>query len=191
MNLLILGLALFLGAHSLRIVAEGLRRGMVARLGPGPWRGLYSLVALAGLALIVVGYGQARGGAPRFDAAPGARHATFALTWLGFVCVTAAYWPRNHIKRLLGDPMVLGVGFWALGHLLVKSTPAALALFGGFLAWAAADYVSLRARAAASGTAPSPASALQTLLTLIAGSAVWAHFALVLHKGVIGVAPIS
>jgi uncharacterized membrane protein len=87
--------------------------------------------------------------------------------------------------------MVAGVGLWALGHLLVKTTPAALALFGAFLVWALIDYVSLRARAAAAPPAPNKASVLQTLLALVAGSALWAVFALFLHKWMIGVSPIA
>jgi uncharacterized membrane protein len=191
MTLLISGLALFLGAHSLRIVADGLRTSVIAKLGPGPWKGLFTLASLAGLALIVVGYGQSRDGTPFFIGGAAARHAAYALVWLGFIGVTAAYWPRNHIKQIVGDPMVAGVGLWALGHLLVKTTPAALALFGAFLVWALIDYVSLRARAAAAPPAPNKASVLQTLLALVAGSALWAVFALFLHKWMIGVSPIA
>jgi uncharacterized membrane protein len=181
---------LFLGAHSLRIVADGLRTNVIAKLGPGPWKALFTLASVAGLALIVVGYGQARDGTPLLIAGSGTRHAAYALTWLGFIGVTAAYWPRNHIRKVVGDPMIAGVFLWALGHLLVRSTPAALTLFGAFLVWALVDYVSLRARAEAAPAAPSKSSALQTLLTVGAGSAIWAVFALFLHQRLIGVSPI-
>ena len=60
MTLLILGLILLLGVHSLRIVADDWRTATRARLGAGLWRGLYSLLALAGLVLVIVGYGEAR-----------------------------------------------------------------------------------------------------------------------------------
>jgi uncharacterized membrane protein len=191
MTLLILGLALFLGAHSLRIVADGSRARFIAKRGSGPWKGLYTLVSVAGLVLIVIGYGQARGGAPLLIGGTGTRYAAYALTWLGFVGVTAAYWPRNHIKQTVGDPMVAGVGLWALGHLLVETTPAGLTLFGAFLVWAFIDYVSLRARAVTAPAAPSSASGLQTVLTVAAGSTAWALFALFLHKWLIGVSPMG
>ena len=60
MAMLIAGLVLFLGAHSVRIFADDWRSALIAKLGPGPWKGLYSLVSLAGFVLIVMGYGAAR-----------------------------------------------------------------------------------------------------------------------------------
>jgi uncharacterized membrane protein len=187
---LLLGLALFLGAHSVRIFAAGWRDALVQRLGAGRWKGLYSLISGAGLGLIIFGYGQARGAAPLYALPPALTHLTFALVWLGFICVVAAYGPANHIKRWLGDPMVFGVGLWALGHLLVRATPAALVLFGGFLLWAAADFVSLRSRAggAAAGAA---AKASNTALVILAGSILAGVFAQWLHLWLIGVSPLA
>ena len=188
---LILGLALFLGAHSAQIFAGGLREGLVRRLGPGPWKGLYSLVSLAGFGLIIFGYGQARGGAALYDLAPALTHLTFALVWLGFICIVAAYWPGNHIKRLLGDPMVFGVGLWAGGHLLANASPAALALFGAFLVWAIADYISLRGRARTSIAAAPPARLVNTILVVVVGTVLAGVFALWLHRPLIGVSPFG
>jgi len=188
---LILGLALFLGAHSAQIFAGGVREGLVRRLGAGPWKGLYSLVSLAGFGLIIFGYGQARGGAPLYDLPPALAHLTDALVWLGFICVVAAYWPGNHIKRLLGDPMVFGVGLWALGHLLANATPAALALFGAFLVWAVADYVSLRRRARTTLAAAPPAKLLNTIVVVVVGTVLAGVFAMWLHRLLIGVSPFG
>jgi uncharacterized membrane protein len=185
---LILGLVLFLGAHSTQIFAAGLREGLIRRLGAGPWKGLYSLLSLAGFGLIIFGYGQARGGAPLYQLPPSLVHLTFVLVWLGFIAVVAAYWPSNHIKLWLGDPMVFGVGLWALGHLLANATPAALILFGGFLVWAIADYVSLRARSAGS---PVVAKLQNTVLVFITGSILAGVFALWLHRLLIGVSPFG
>ena len=55
MTWLLLGLILFLGVHSVRIVAEGWRTRTRERLGEGAWKGLYSLLSLLGFALIVWG----------------------------------------------------------------------------------------------------------------------------------------
>ena len=60
MTLLILGLVLFLGVHSTRIVADGWRSAQLARLGERAWKGLYSLVSIAAFVVLVWGYGQAR-----------------------------------------------------------------------------------------------------------------------------------
>jgi uncharacterized membrane protein len=182
---LVAGLALFLGAHSVQIFAAGLREGVIRRLGTGPWKGLYSLVSLTGFGLIIFGFGQARGAAPIYDLPPVLSHLAFALVPLGFICIVAAYWPSNHIKVWLGDPMVFGVGLWALGHLLANATSAALALFGAFLVWAIMDYVSLRSRSA--GAAAGAARVQNTALVFIVGLILAAGFAIGLHGPLIGV----
>jgi len=191
MFILLLGLFLFLGAHSVRIYGDGLRAGFIARSGEGAWKGLYALVSLAGLGLIIYGYGQARYAPALYPLPAGLAHLTFVLVPLAFICVIAAYWPANHIKAFLGDPMVAGVGLWALGHLLVKATPAAVLLFGAFLVWAAADYLSLRRRrAGAPPPGPKP-RALNTILVIVSGVAAGGIFAMALHKLLIGVAPMG
>ena len=189
MILLLAGLIVFLGVHSIQIFASKPREAFIARLGAGPWKGLYSLVSAIGLVLIVIGYGQARVAAPLWPRPPGALMATAALVLIGFILITAAYWPRNHIKAAVRDPMVLGVGAWALGHLLVKSTPAALALFGAFLLWSILDFISLRARGA--DGAPARASWLNTIGVVALGSLLFAVFAFYAHAVVIGVRPFG
>ena len=44
MKLLILGLVLVLGSHSVRIFAEDWRTKRIAAMGEGAWKGFYSLV---------------------------------------------------------------------------------------------------------------------------------------------------
>ena len=87
--------------------------------------------------------------------------------------------------------MVAGIGLWALGHLLVNTTPAALVLFGAFLVWAVIDYLSLRVRARTAPALPAPASVLNTVLATVAGTVAWAVFAALLHKWLIGVSPFA
>lgn len=188
---LIAGLALFLGAHSVQIFAGTWRQDVIRRLGEGPWKGLYTLVALAGFVLIIYGYGQARDAAPLYPLPHGLMHVTFTLVWLGFIAIIAAYWPGNHIKQALGDPMVAGVGLWALGHLLANATPGALALFGSFLVWSIADYVSLRSRGPSAKRDAVPAKALNTVLVVLVGTILAGVFAIWLHKLLIGVSPLG
>jgi uncharacterized membrane protein len=189
MTLLLIGLVLFLGAHSAQIFASGLRAKAIARLGAGPWKGLYTLVSVAGFVLILKGYAEARSAAALWPAPAGAVHATAALVLAGFILNVAAYWPANHIKAAVKDPMVLGVLCWAAGHLLVKSSPPALALFGGFLAWAALDFVSLRRRPAP--PAGPPAKLINTIGVLALGSGLFALFAFWLHGLWLGVHPFG
>ena len=60
MTVLILGLALFIGVHSVGILTPAWRHRMAAQLGELPWKGLFALVSLVGFVLIVWGYGLAR-----------------------------------------------------------------------------------------------------------------------------------
>ena len=117
MSLMILGLILFLGAHSVRIFAPDWRAGMVARMGAGPWKGLYSVISIAGFILIIWGFGSARQHATVLYTPPAAlRHLNALFTLLAFILVSAAYVPRNHLKAYVGHPMVAGVKSWAIGH---------------------------------------------------------------------------
>jgi uncharacterized membrane protein len=145
MTVLILGLLLFLGAHSVRIFADGWRARQVARLGEGKWKGVYSVVSAIGFVLIVWGYGLARAD-PVFLWSPPlwTRHVAGLLTVPAFILLAAAYVPGNRIKAKVGHPMVAGVKVWAFAHLLANGTLAAVVLFGAFLVWAVAEFASAR-----------------------------------------------
>src|SRR4030095_10845451 len=152
MTLLIIGLLIFLGTHSVRIVADDWRTARVARIGPKPWKGLYSLVSIVGFVLIVIGYGAARGHPVVLYTPPSwLRHLAALLTIPAFILVAAAYVPGTRIKQAVGHPMVAGVKAWAFAHLLANGTLADVILFGSFLAWSIADYVVSRRRAGAGG----------------------------------------
>lgn len=189
MTLLILGLVLFLGVHSVRIVADDWRSGMRARLGEGPWKGLYSLVSALGLALIVWGYGAARHDpVPLWTPMLWARHLAMLLTLFAFVFIAAAYVPGNGIKARLKHPMLLGVKVWAFAHLLANHTLADVLLFGGFLVWSVLCFRSARARDRVAGTIYPPGQTSRTLVTVVVGAAAWAAFAIWAHGPVTGVA---
>jgi uncharacterized membrane protein len=190
MAALILGLVLFLGVHSVRIVADGWRGEQVARLGEGRWKVLYSLVAAAGLALIVWGYGMARAEpAVLFVPAPWTRHLAALLSALAFVLIAAAYIPGTRIKAAIGHPMVAGVKSWALAHLISNGTLADLLLFGAFLAWAVVDFASLRRRDRAQGRTYAAVSLGRDAAAVAVGLAAGWVFARYLHGPLIGVQP--
>jgi len=192
MTVLILGLLLFLGAHSVRIVADGWRSRTLARLGEGGWKGAYSLVSLAGLALIVWGFGLARQHPVVVWSPPTAtRHLNALFTLVAFILVAAAYVPRNQLKARLHHPMVLGVKLWAFGHLLATGTLADMVLFGAFLLWAVLDFRAARLRDRAQGTVYPPGTASGTVVAVVAGAVAWAVFAFWLHAAWIGVAPLG
>ena len=191
---LILGLMIFLGTHSVRIVAEDWRNAQIARLGEKGWKGAYTVVSLIGLALIVWGFGQARQQPVVLWATPlWTRHLAGLLTLLAFILLAAAEVPGNAIKARLQHPMVLGVKVWALAHLLANNSLADLLLFGAFLVWALLDFRSARRRPpVAANSAPKVVvSAGRTALAVVAGSVAWAVFAFWAHGVLIGVRPFG
>lgn len=192
MTALVIGLLLFLGVHSTRMVADGARARFVAQRGAASWRGVYSLASAIGLALIVWGFAQARQ-APLVLWSPPAwtRPLTSLLTLAGFVLITAAYVPRNHFKAWVGHPMVLGTQAWALGHLLGTATLAGVLLFGGFLSWALWCFASLRGRDRAAGTRRPPGQLVPSAIAVAVGVALWYVFAAWLHGWLIGVRPFA
>lgn len=193
MTWLVLGLVMFLGAHSVRIFAEGWRTSMVARLGANGWKGVYSLVSLVGLVLIVVGYGAARQEPVLLWVPPvWTRHVAALLTLVAIVLLVAAYVPRNHLKLRLRHPMVLGVKVWAFAHLVSNQMLADVVLFGSFLVWAVLDFRAARARDRAAGVAAAgPASAGATVIAVVVGIVVWAAIAFWAHGAYIGVKPFG
>ena len=191
MIMLILGLVLFLGIHSVRIVAEGLRSGFVARRGVNAWKGVYSLISIAGFVLICIGFGQARQQAVVLWSPPRWTHDVAALlTLLAFILITAAYVPGNGIKARVKDPMILGVKCWAAGHLFANGTLADVVLFGSFLVWAVLDFRAARQRRRA-GAEPAigPTKRGRSAIAVVVGVLAWMLFALHLHLWLIGVAP--
>ena len=134
---LVAGLVVFLGVHSVRMLAPGFRDRMIARLGEGAWKGLYSLISLAGLVLLIWGYGQARPDAAIIYEPPvWTRHIAMLLMLFSFILLVASQIPAGYIKKAVKHPMVLAVKIWAFAHLLANGDLASLILFLAFLAWA-------------------------------------------------------
>jgi uncharacterized membrane protein len=192
MSYLILGLIIFLGVHSVRIVADGWRTRTLSRIGEMPWKGLYSLLSLVGFALLVWGFGLARQQPVQLWSPPMAmRHLAALLTLVSFLLLAAAYVPGNSIKAALHHPMVLGVKVWALAHLLANGNLAHVLLFGSFLLWAVLDFTAARRRDRAAGTTYPRGRAGATAITVITGLVGWLVFALWLHGWLIGVRPLG
>ena len=190
MLVMIVGLVIFLGMHSLRIFADDWRQRQISRFGPLRWKGVFALLSLIGIVLIVIGYSAARQHPIVVWVPPRVLyHVAALLTLPSFILLVAADVPRNAIKARLGHPMLLGVKLWAFAHLLANGMLADLILFGSFLLWAVVDFRSARRR--------QPAAAMQivptrrgTVLTVVIGVVAWVLFAFFLHKILIGVAPM-
>jgi uncharacterized membrane protein len=191
MTYLLIGLVLFLGLHSVRIVADGWRNRVLQTRGEAAYKGIYSLISLVGFVLIIYGFGVARETPVLLWSPPVAlRHVGSLLVLVAFVFLVAAYVPRNAIKARVGHPMVLGVKTWALAHLLMTGRLETVVLFGAFLLWAVLDFVSLRNRDRVQGAASAVVvSRPATALTVAVGVGAYAVFAVVLHGMLIGIKP--
>jgi uncharacterized membrane protein len=143
MAMLVLGLVIFLGIHSTRIFADDYRTKTMARIGEGPWKGVYSLISLVGFVLIVWGFGQARATASAIWAPPDwTRHITITLMLFSLILFGAFLFKKSHVAVAVHHPLDWAVVLWSAGHLLANGSTADLMLFGLFLLWAVADLVS-------------------------------------------------
>ncbi|HEX4857415.1 MAG TPA: NnrU family protein [Usitatibacteraceae bacterium] len=192
MLLLIAGLIVFLGVHSVRIVADPLRARFIAERGELLWKTVYALLSILGFAMIVYGYGAARA-APAVLWVPPAwtRHLAALLTLPAIILVVAAYVPGNALQARLKHPMLIGTQIWAAGHLLANGNLADLLLFGGFLLWAALCHRAARQRDFDSGRIYVSKGAVRTTIAVVAGTGVWLVFAFYLHAKWIGVRPFG
>ncbi len=190
MHYLILGLLLFLGTHSVRIVADGWRTRSRARLGALRWRVLYTLMSLLGFALIVWGFGQARQMPLQlWSPPPGFRHLALLLTLLSFVLLAAAYVPGNRIKTRIHHPMMISVQLWAAAHLLANGNLAQVVLFGTLLIWSVLVFMAAKKRDVRDSIRYSQGTTGATGITVALGVALWIAFTLWLHGLLIGVRP--
>ena len=192
MSYLILGLIIFLGVHSVRIVADDWRCQTRLRLGALRWKGLYSVLSLLGFGLIVWGFGLVRQQPVQLWSPPaGMRHLASLLNMIAFVLLVAAYVPGNIIKARLHHPMVLAVKVWALAHLLANGNLGHVILFGSFLIWAVFDFSAARRRDVRTGTRYPHGTTGATGITVAIGVGTWIAFALWLHGLLIGVRPLG
>ena len=192
MAVLILGLVLFLGVHSTRIVADGWRTATVARIGEKPWKGLFTLASIAGFVLIVWGFGLARRSPVYLWESPlGMRHLAGLLMLVAFILLVSTYVPRNSIKAKLHHPMVLSVKVWALAHLLANGNLADVVLFGSFLVWAVFSFRAARKRDREAGTGYPAGTMAGTATAVVVGVAAWAMFAFWAHGWLFGVRPFG
>lgn len=189
--LLVLGLVLFLGMHSVSIASREWRDRKRVAIGEGKWAGLYTAVSLIGFILIVWFYGDARAAAPVLYEPPvWMKHVTALLMLFASISIAAYLFPAGRIKAALKHPMLLATKIWATAHLLANGDLASILLFGSFLAWAVADRISLKRR-----NAPLPvagANAMRNdILAMAVGLALYAAFLFGGHAWLFGVDPIA
>ncbi|MDZ7628825.1 MAG: NnrU family protein [Parvularculaceae bacterium] len=184
MALFFLGLIVFFGSHLYTALARKSREGLVARLGAGPYKGLYSLVSIAGFALIIIGWRSADASL-LYTPPEGGRAIAYLLTFFAFVLLAAAYAPKGKIAAAIKHPMLAGVKAWAFAHLLVNGEVRSVLLFGAFLAYGVIDRIAVKRRG---DNGPAPGPFRNDLIAIAVGTAAWAAVFLWLHPYIAGVA---
>src|SRR5262245_43225548 len=129
MLVLILGLIVFLGIHSVRIAAPEWRDRQIAAIGEGPWKGIYSLISIVGFVLLVLGYVMAREVSPVLYEPPvWMKHITVGLMFFSFISLAVSIFPAGRLKPMLKHPLLVAVKIWAFAHLLANGDLASLIL---------------------------------------------------------------
>ena len=186
LTLEIIGLIVFLGAHVF-VTMRGERAALVAKVGAGPYRGLFSLVSIVGIVLIGFGFARYRaaGVIPLWYPPGWTRQIVVALMWPASIAVVAAYIPGD-IKRVLKHPLLVGVKLWAFAHLCANGDLGGIILFGSVLAWAVYDRITLKRRSDP-GAPPIPAGGRRNdIIAIVVGTIVYLALGLVFHPIVIG-----
>jgi uncharacterized membrane protein len=184
---MILGLALFLGVHTLPAQRE-LRGRVVSVLGEGSYKLVYALVSVLGIVLIAWGFAhyRASGWIDVWNPPTAMKHITLALMLPAVILVVAAYM-RGHIYTALKHPMLAGVKLWAAAHLLANGDLGSIVLFGSFLGWAVFDRISLKRRTDTGGP-PIPVGGWgNDMIAVAVGFVVYLALAFAFHPVVIGV----
>lgn len=187
MNPLYPGLLLFGGVHLFSLLFPGVRDDIKARLGRGPYMGLYTLISLAGLVLLTMGYWRGRSGPNSLDMAYDpllwARHITLTLAWLGWVLIAASH-GKGYIKSWVKHPMSWGFALWSIGHLLVNGERAVVYIFGLILLIAVLDIILSGARGKFKPFEPRIRS---DIIAVVAGTVVYFALAFGFHPWVLNI----
>ncbi|MGJ4938956.1 NnrU family protein [Bradyrhizobium sp. HKCCYLS1011] len=186
--LMVVGLVLFLGAHVFTSRREA-RARVIASMGEGTYKIAYSVVALAGLALIVWGFAHYRSSGEWIQVwtPPKAlKHLNIALMLPAVILVVASYL-RGRIYKTVKHPMLAGVKLWAFGHLLANGDLGGIILFGSILAWAVYDRISLKRRADP-GAPPIPVGGIgNDLIAVVVGVIAYLALTFAFHPVVLGI----
>jgi uncharacterized membrane protein len=184
---MILGLAVFLGSHAF-VTMRPQRAAVIARVGEGPYKGLFSLISLVGIVLIGWGFAHYRstGYIDIWSPPAWTRHLTLLLVWPAIVCIFAAYIPGD-IKRALKHPMLVGVKLWALAHLISNGDLGSIILFGSILGWAVFDRITLKHRTDPGGLPVPVGGRRNDFFAVAVGTLVYFALGFWFHPWVIGV----
>jgi uncharacterized membrane protein len=187
---LLAGMAVFFGVHSISIVAPAWRDRMVARLGEPAWKGVYAIASIVGFILMIRGYSHAKlEPTVVYEPAYWLRHMAAIVMVPVFPLLLSTYFP-GRIKAAAQHPMLAATKLWAAAHLLANGMLPDVLLFGGFLAWAIVDRISLKHRPVRP-IKVLPERRFNDLVAVVAGFALYVWFIAWAHYRLFGVSPVT
>lgn len=139
MIILLLGLALWCGAHLIKRLAPDLHARLAAKAPEGQPPIPIALSLLAGTVLMIVGF-RMSGFFPVWNPPFFLTHLNNLLMVLALYLVVASVMPVM-VSAKMRHPQLIGFKTWALAHLLVNGDLASVLLFGGLLAWAVVEVI--------------------------------------------------
>ena len=187
MTLILIGAVIFVGIHLVVMLSPATRARLEARFGQGPWKGIFSLISAVGLILMIWGLIQARNSEEWGDLLylPGdwTRHTAMLLVLIGFILIGASH-GKGYLKSWVKQPMSIGIGLWALAHLLANGERPAVYFFGAFLLIAVLDIVLSTAR----GKVPRHEPRIRSdVIAIVIGVILYAIFLFGFHPYILGV----
>ncbi len=192
MTILILGLLIFLGVHSIVIFAPKFRE-KYRNSSLMSWKVIYGIISVIGFILIIIGYGEARLNPIHIYTTPfWLRHVAFALMIPFFIMFLMPYLAGpffSKIYKFIPHPQLMSVKLWASVHLLVNGNLADLILFGAILIWAILDTIALKKLPAQNPPNTPPRfrfGILNDVILFIAGVGLYVAFLFELHGELIG-----
>ncbi|MBI3700742.1 MAG: NnrU family protein [Afipia sp.] len=191
LSIMIAGLVLFLGIHTLTTMRSA-RARVIARLGEGGYKILYTIVSIVGIALIAWGFSLYR----QFEwiniwfPPAWTRHLALGLMLPAVILFVASY-IRGRIFTALKHPMLAAVKLWAVLHLIANGDLGSIVLFGSVLAWAVYDRISLKHRSDP-GAPPIPVGGVTNdLIAVGVGVVVYVAIVFAFHPLIIGVSLVG
>lgn len=189
-NILYLGIVVFLGVHLFTLLAKPARAQLAAALGEGPWKLVVTGLSLAGVGLMVWGLVAVRSGSEPietlYEPPAWGRHVAMLLVLLAFLSLAIAL-HKGRLRLALKHPMSIAFALWAVGHLFANGSKAEVLFFGTFLLLAVLDIVVSTARGRVARFVPKPR---HDMISIGAGVVMYLVFLYLLHPLLIGVAVV-
>jgi len=186
MTLLIAGVVLWSITHLFPAAVPGVRAGLAAKFGEGPYKGLFALDIIVALVLIVFGWKAA---VPTVIYAPPLIGSPIpsVLLILAILLFVASALPNN-LQRFVRHPQMTAILCWSAGHLLTNGDSRSVTLFGGFAIWALLEVILINKRDGA-WEKPSAVPLLKDGIVVIVAAIVFATL-VYFHASLFGVSPI-